>query len=274
MFTITGGSSCEQPSFVLIRKKAITLFSPGISRIQQNMSHKTSKLLSTSRLDSKNMKPPRQRQTLLLPLFITVTLLLSSHITNAFTVYPKHNYGSMSRTAQVRFRGPIHDARSFPASITSRTGIYSTPESSMGGSGDTSDDTSTRGKLRQITGFSLTAMRSTMRAATGFSLTTLRATLRVTTGISVTGTMRAIMSILPLWFRFFLQPFLIMYYVPLLMLRGLIGPTKTYKSEAMAAHQQLVSNWSDAIKAAEAAQKGGYWPVHVDGELLCVIYRL
>jgi len=55
-----------------------------------------------------------------------------------------------------------------------------------------------------------------------------------------------------------------MYYVPLLMLRGLIGPTKTYKSEAMAAHQQLVSNWSDAIKAAEAAQNGGYWPVHVD----------
>jgi len=215
-------------------------------------------------------------------MLLLVFLLLTNHIADAFTVQPnKHSFGISHGNARISQAasnfgdaGAKHSAflepsplnlgaQTVPVSIISRARIYSALGSATSDSEADGDETP-RGRMRRITGFSLTALRSTMRAATGFSLTALRTTVRAATGISITGTMRAILSVFPTWFRYFLQPFLIMYYVPLLLLRGLVGPTKTYKSEAKAAHEQLVANWSDAIKAAEAAQKGGYWPVHVD----------
>jgi len=128
-----------------------------------------------------------------------------------------------------------------------------------------SNDESVRGKLRKFTGFSLTTFRTTMRLATGFSLTSTRAAMRALTGVSVTGTMKAILRFFPASFRYFLQPLLILYYVPLLTIQGLVGRTKTSKSDAKAAHDRVVQDWKDAVRVAEEVNQGGYWPVHVDG---------
>jgi len=128
------------------------------------------------------------------------------------------------------------------------------------------EKSSIRSKLRELTGFSLSALRNTMRATTGFSLTTLRAIVRASTGISVTQTMKNIIGLFPAWFRYFLQPFLIMYYVPLLTMRHLVGPTKSSRAEAMAAHELIVDGYRKAVEAAEGAQKGGYWPIHVNAQ--------
>jgi len=115
-----------------------------------------------------------------------------------------------------------------------------------------------------LTGFSLTAFRASARAATGFSLTALRATLRAATGVSVTGTMKAVLGVFPTWFRYFLQPFLILYYTPLMIMRSWVGPTRTSRQEALKAHEKFVEGWKDAVQVAEGAQEGGYWPIHVD----------
>ena len=51
-----------------------------------------------------------------------------------------------------------------------------------------------------------------------------------------------------------------------MVLRYWIGPTKTARQEALQNHELFVEGWKDAIRAAEAAQEGGYWPVSVDGK--------
>ena len=56
--------------------------------------------------------------------------------------------------------------------------------SSMDGQNDDRNNDNLRAKLRQLTGFSLTA---------------IRATLRGLTGVSVTGTMKAIIGVFPTW---------------------------------------------------------------------------
>jgi len=107
---------------------------------------------------------------------------------------------------------------------------------------------------------SMTAIRKTVRATTGFSLTAVRATLRGLTGISVTQTMKSVAGIFPAWFRFFLQPLLVMYYVPLMLLRGLLAEN----TEQRATHESFIASWKNAVKIAASAQKGGYWPVRLN----------
>lgn len=135
---------------------------------------------------------------------------------------------------------------------------------------ESSTEETPRSKLRQLTGFSLTALRSTLRAATGFSLTAFRTTIRAATGISLSQSMssilKTILSILPGGVRYFLQPLLIMYYAPLLMLRYWVGPNRKYAEESRKGHEKLVDGWRKAVEAAENAQRGGYWPVHLNGE--------
>lgn len=121
-----------------------------------------------------------------------------------------------------------------------------------------------RGKLRQMTGFSMTAFRATLRGITGFSLTALRASLRAATGVSVTATTKAIVGAFPLWFRYFMQPFLVLYYAPLMIIRSWVGETKTARADQLAAHKKVVEGWKHAVEVAEASQASGYWPVHVD----------
>ena len=133
------------------------------------------------------------------------------------------------------------------------------------------EDRSPRSKLRRITGFSLTTLRATLRAATGFSLTASRAALRTATGISLSGvisnSVRRILDVLSPSMRYFLQPFLIAYYVPLLTVRyWLVGPNRAYVEEGRAGHERIVESWRKAVGAAEKANAGGYWPVHLNGE--------
>jgi hypothetical protein len=126
---------------------------------------------------------------------------------------------------------------------------------------------SIRKELGKITGISLTALRTSLRATTGFSLTALRTALRTLTGVSITGVVKTLVGLLPPWFRYFLQPFLILYYVPLLVLKGMVGSTSTSKREASEEHDKLVNYWKDAIMLAET--RSASWPLHVkaDGTL-------
>ena len=67
-----------------------------------------------------------------------------------------------------------------------------------------------RGKLRKITGFSLTAFRSSWRAATGISLTALYASAVAASGLWIRTTMSKILSIIPDWVRCLLHHFCVL----------------------------------------------------------------
>ena len=60
-----------------------------------------------------------------------------------------------------------------------------------------------------------------------------------------------------------------MYYVPLLLVRYWVGPSQKYIEESRKGHEKLVEGWRRAVDAAEKANAGGYWPVHVNGEFIC-----
>lgn len=162
----------------------------------------------------------------------------------------------------------------YPSSIHS---IHQATSIASSSSVSSSDDVqqSPRSKLRQLTGFSLTALRSTLRTATGFSLTTFRATLRAATGISlselISVSLRRILGILSPSLRYFLQPLLVMYYAPLLMVRyWMVGPSKQYVEESRKGHEKLIDGWRKAVQAAERANSDEYWPVHLNGEYLFI----
>jgi predicted membrane protein len=73
---------------------------------------------------------------------------------------------------------------------------------SAGGSNNDDDSHLTlRDRLRQITGFSLTAFRATVRGITGISLTALYASAVATTSSFVRNTMKVILSVFPSWVR-------------------------------------------------------------------------
>jgi hypothetical protein len=116
-----------------------------------------------------------------------------------------------------------------------------------------------RVRLRQATGFSLTAIRATLRTATGVSLTTVYAGTVAATGAWIRQSMRLVLSIFPAWMRYFVQPFLILYYVPLFILRNLTGPTR---KRALASHELVLAGWKRAIE--EANRTTADWPVHLN----------
>ncbi|KAL7548016.1 hypothetical protein ACHAWF_011292 [Thalassiosira exigua] len=123
----------------------------------------------------------------------------------------------------------------------------------------------------------LAALRSTLRAATGFSLTATRTALRAAAGISLSGalssTLRRLLEILTPGLRYFVQPLLILYYVPLLTIRyWMVGPSDRYVDEGRKLHERAVEGWRNAVRASERAHEGGYWPVHVneDGTIVGV----
>jgi len=157
------------------------------------------------------------------------------------------------------------------------THVYSSISSSSvtdyssSSSDDDTTKTTSRSKLRQITGFSFTALRTTLRAATGISLTALRISIRAATGISLSGiissTNRRMLEILSPSLRYFVQPFLIAYYAPLLMIRyWLVGPSRQYVEDSRNGHERIVEGWRKAVEAAERASADGYRPVHLNGK--------
>ena len=115
-----------------------------------------------------------------------------------------------------------------------------TPSILLYSSESSNDNASTRSKLRQLTGFSLTAIRSTLRAATGISLSQ-----------SISGILRRLLSILSPSLRYFLQPFLIMYYTPLMIIRyWVVGPSDQYVEDSRKSHEKVVDGWRRAVEAA------------------------
>jgi hypothetical protein len=56
-----------------------------------------------------------------------------------------------------------------------------------------------------------------------------------------------------------------LYYWPLFMIQNLLGPSKNSKREALSTHEALVQSWREAVEAAEKANMGEMWPIHVTG---------
>lgn len=118
-----------------------------------------------------------------------------------------------------------------------------------------------RNRLRKATGFSLTVFRKTLRGITGISLTTLYAGTLAATGLWIRKIMSMVLSIFPSSFRYFMQPFLVVYYTPLILLRTLTSPTN--RKRALAKHETVVEAYKEAVTLAEETEKKGYWPVVV-----------
>lgn len=112
-----------------------------------------------------------------------------------------------------------------------------------------------------MTGFSLTALRATCRAATGISFTAIYVATVAATGNWIRQTTKFVLSIFPAWARYFVQPFLILYYVPIFILRNLTGPTRR---RARQSHQAVLDSWKEAVQKAD--ETVAYWPIHVDEE--------
>jgi len=43
-----------------------------------------------------------------------------------------------------------------------------------------------------------------------------------------------------------------------------VGPSRRYVDESRSGHERVVEGWRRAVEAAEKAQSGGYWPVHLN----------
>jgi hypothetical protein len=98
-----------------------------------------------------------------------------------------------------------------------------------------------------------------MRAATGISLTAVYASTIAVSGMWIRQTMKVILDLFPSWARYFAQPFLVMYYVPLFVLRNLSAPRQ---KERMQKHVVLVDSWKQAVAVAD--QSTSYWPIHLN----------
>jgi hypothetical protein len=88
----------------------------------------------------------------------------------------------------------------------------------------TSHSMAVRDHLRKVFGFSWTALRAAWRTATGISLSALYASTRAATGAWLREPTRWVLSLLPSGARYFIQPFLIVYYVPLYLIRSNTDP--------------------------------------------------
>lgn len=120
---------------------------------------------------------------------------------------------------------------------------------------------SLRSAIRQVTGFSFTAVRATLRAATGVSLTAIYASTLAVTGQWIRTVMKVILGAVPAPLRSFLQPFLVLYYAPLFIIRNLTGPTRQHAKQV---HANVIEGWKNAVQAADEKATDGHWPLHLD----------
>lgn len=121
-----------------------------------------------------------------------------------------------------------------------------------------------RNRLRTATGFSFTVFRATLRGITGISLTTLYAGTLAVTGLWIRKAMSTVLGLFPSGFRYFLQPFLVLYYTPLILLRSAASPTT--RKRAVKKHETVVEAYKEAVTLAEETEKSGYWPVVVSDD--------
>lgn len=108
-----------------------------------------------------------------------------------------------------------------------------------------------RATMRKSTGISLTAIRATMRAATGVSLTAMYLSVFGFTSQWVRQSMKFVLSLFPPSFRYFLQPFLVLYYAPLFMLRTWTSPQLRRERRDMTS--ALREDWNRSLQAADSA---------------------
>jgi hypothetical protein len=121
-----------------------------------------------------------------------------------------------------------------------------------------------RNRLRRATGFSFTVFRATLRGITGISLTALYAGALAASGLWIRKTMSVGLGVFPSGFRYFLQPFLILYYTPLILVKSLASPTT--RKRAVAKHETVLEAWKEAVVVAEKTERNGYWPVVVSDD--------
>ncbi len=121
-----------------------------------------------------------------------------------------------------------------------------------------------RNRLRKATGFSFTVFRATLRGITGISLSALYAGALAASGLWIRKTMSTVLSAFPSGFRYFLQPFLVMYYTPLILLKSLTSPTT--RKRAVAKHETVIEAYKEAVVVASKTEEDGYWPVVVNDE--------
>jgi hypothetical protein len=124
------------------------------------------------------------------------------------------------------------------------------------------EDETVRTRLRSLTGFSMTALRATMRAVTGVSLTAVYASTCAATGAWIRQTMKVILNLFPSWARYFVQPFLVLYYVPLYILRN--RTNRHTRKDALSIHNTFVEGRKHAMRVADG--KMSYWPLHVNAQ--------
>ena len=117
-------------------------------------------------------------------------------------------------------------------------------------------------RLRQGTGFLLTALQTVGRTANDISHMAIYGIAVAASGLWIRKTTSIILAIFPAWFRYFLQPFLIAYYVPIFIIRGLTGPTRR---QAEANRAAMKERWKDVIEFGKQTENSGYWPVQVTG---------
>lgn len=183
----------------------------------------------------------------------TIVLLLASS-SYAFTTAPATRIAPTAGVAKASLFNPV-------SSMNIQYSTVSVQRVMQNKEAETLAKPSIRRELGKLTGVSFSAVRATVRGTTGISLTAIRTFLRALTGVSISRTVKSLVGLLPPWFRYFLQPFLVFYYVPLLILKGLVGSTSTSKQEAMASHLKLVEYYKEAVKLANS--KDSEFPIHM-----------
>lgn len=175
---------------------------------------------------------------------------------SSFCCPPSRSRGGVTKTSTFFLLAPPRQKIVQPTFQRGYSSAAFSPFSSNNVDNETQHPLSIRSKMRQITGFSLTALRATIRGITGISMS----------GV-VSNTIRRVLDVLRPGIRWVIQPLLILYYAPILILRYyVVGPTQQYVEDSRSGHQKLVDGWRKAVKIAEKAHADGYWPVHLNGE--------
>jgi hypothetical protein len=206
-------------------------------------------------------------------LFLIGWPLSSSRIGSAFQAKPSFVSTFTRSTIRNRITGSVINNRSTTTttspldfSINTDHRVWSSltdteSSSSNNNNININSNLTLRDRLRRVTGFSLTVFRATLRGMTGISMTAVYASTVAATGLWIRKVTSVILSVFPSWFRYFLQPLLVLYYAPLFLLRNLTGPTR---KRAKMKHITVLTAWKEAVEYAEKTEQEGYWPVVVN----------
>jgi hypothetical protein len=226
--------------------------------------HTSNPIHSNCKLSSRKLRM-RSRRILPLVLGVLMTILAILQPTSAFALSNKNNCFRKAGIGQKSSipKPPISLFQS-DHMITGVNSLNASPASSSSDIDPSSlsspdNDDAVRNRVRKLTGVSLTALRATMRTATGISMTVIYVSTKAATGAWIRTTMKTILAPFPASFRYFVQPFLVLYYAPLFILRSLTGPTH---KNAQKVHEEFLQSRRRAVETAH--KRSSYWPLHLD----------